>query len=145
MTGPDAPTEPRPKIPTIVELEAKTTPPQWLFGPHWANNGFCWITKDTFPNHKGDMFVAFHGSWNDTTLVGYRIEHVLFDPLTGRPYGSQRIVSTIDPAGRPSLASPVDCVECPDGSILFSVDTGVNRRGTMGSIYRISPVRPATP
>ncbi len=123
----------------ILALSAKTTTPAYLFGAHWANNGFCFLTKDTFPNHKGDMFVAFHGSWNDTTLAGYRIERVMFDPLSGQPIGSMRIVNTLDPRGRPSLASPVDCCEAPDGTILFSVDTGVNRRGNMGTIYRISP------
>jgi glucose/arabinose dehydrogenase len=128
------------KRPDILDLEKKTTAPAFLFGPHWANNGWCFLTKDTFPNQKGDLFVAFHGSWNSTKLVGYRIERVIFDQLSGQPVGSMRIVSTIDPSGRPSLASPVDCCEAPDGTILFSVDTGVNRGArTTGAIYRISP------
>jgi glucose/arabinose dehydrogenase len=61
---------------------------------------------------------------------GYRIERVLFDPVTGRPYGSLTIVKTLTADNR-VLARPVDCVEAPDGSVLFSCDM-TNR------IYRIS-------
>jgi glucose/arabinose dehydrogenase len=122
--------------PKILELEAKTTPPAWLNGAHWANNGHAFVTKDLFPGLKGDLLIAFHGSWNDTTLVGYRIQRVMFDQLTGLPMGAQRIVSTLtEPAtGRPQvLGRPVDLAEAPDGTILFSVDAPTGR------IYRISP------
>ena len=91
--------------------------------------GFTFLSKDYFPGHQGDMFVAFHGSWNSTERVGYRIERVLFDSESGRPYGSLRIVSCLD--GQNVLDRPVDCAEAPDGTVLFSSDQS-NR------IYRIS-------
>jgi glucose/arabinose dehydrogenase len=114
----------------IVELADKTVPPAWSFGAHWAANSFTFLTKDHFPGHKGDMFVACRGSWNRVVPDGYRIERVLFDPVTGRPYGSLTIVKTLTANNR-VLARPVDCAEAPDGSVLFSCDT-TNR------IYRIS-------
>jgi len=114
----------------ILELAAKTEPPAWSFGAHWAANSFTFLTKTHFPGHQGDMFVACHGSWNRSVPDGYRIERVLFDPVTGRPYGSLTIVKTLSPDNR-VLARPVDCVEAPDGSVLFTCDT-TNR------IYRIS-------
>ncbi|MBC7784836.1 MAG: PQQ-dependent sugar dehydrogenase [Burkholderiales bacterium] len=117
--------------PDIVELAAKTTPPAWVFGAHWSGLGFTFLEKDYFPQHKGDLIAAFHGSWNSTLKVGYRIERVLFDKETGKPYGSQQIVGTIGSNPNNPIARPVDCVEAADGSILFSCDR-------TNKIYRIS-------
>ena len=114
----------------ILELADRTEPPAWAFGAHWAVNGFCFLTRDHFPHHKGDLFAACHGSWNRRIPDGYRIERVLFDEVTGKPYGSLTIVKTLTPDLR-VLARPVDCVEAPDGSVLFSCDM-------TGRIYRIS-------
>jgi glucose/arabinose dehydrogenase len=75
--------------------------------------------------------VACRGSWNSSVRVGYRIERVLFDDVTGKPYGSLRIVNTLNVEGTNYLARPVDCVEAPDGTVLFSSDV-TNR------IFRIS-------
>jgi glucose/arabinose dehydrogenase len=119
------------KRPDIIELAAKTEPPAWVFGAHWAGNGFTFLEKDYFPDQQGDLYAAFHGSWNSTVRVGYRIDRVLFDKQTGRPYGSQRIVGTLGPDPSKPLARPVDCAEAPDGTILFSCDR-TNR------VYRIS-------
>ncbi|MDX9755694.1 MAG: hypothetical protein RBU29_17140 [bacterium] len=115
--------------PDILELAAKTIPPKWSLGAHWAPNGFCFVTEQTsLPKDTiGDAYIACHGSWNSSVRVGYSIIRVLFDDQTGEPYGSLRIVSTITrddlPAGEDGvLARPVDCVQAPDGSILFSCD-----------------------
>jgi glucose/arabinose dehydrogenase len=120
--------------PEILELAARTTPPKWSFGAHWAANAFTFLTRDHFPaDHKGDAFVACRGSWNSSVRVGYRIQRVLFDKLTGEPYGSLRIVSTLSPDGGEVLARPVDCCEAPDGSVLWSCDFS-------GRVYRITYV-----
>jgi glucose/arabinose dehydrogenase len=115
--------------PDIIDLAARTTPPTWSFGAHWAGNGWTFLTKDYFPGHIGDVFEAFHGSANSSVKAGYRIERLMFDNLTGQPYGSQLIVSTIGANGQ-QLDRPVDCVEAPDGTVLFSCDSG--------RIFRIS-------
>ena len=109
--------------PDLLALAAKTTVPAFEFGPHWAGNGWCFVTRDTFSGLKGDMLVAFHGSWNSSKKVGYRIERVMFDQWTGKPCGSQMIVGTLGGAdGQQVLARPVDVTEAPDGSILWSCD-----------------------
>ncbi len=116
----------------IVDLADQTTAPAWLFGAHWAANGWTFLESDGLgPDHRGDAIVALHGSWNSTDRVGYGVERVLFDEHTGRPYGALRLVTTLDPNGR-VLARPVDCAEAPDGTVLFSCDA-------TGRIYRISP------
>lgn len=123
---------PRPEYlsrPDIIDLAARTTPPAWSYGAHWSGNGWTFLTKDYFPNATGDVFAAFHGSANSSVKVGYRIERLMFDNLTGRPIGSQLIVSTLGTNGQ-QLDRPNDCVEAPDGTILFSCDSG--------RIFRIS-------
>jgi glucose/arabinose dehydrogenase len=107
----------------LIDLASQTIPPVWAFGAHWAANAFTFISRDHFPaDHVGDAFVACRGSWNSSVRVGYRIERVLFDDRTGKPYGSLRIVNTLNAEGTNYLARPVDCVEAPDGTILFSSD-----------------------
>jgi glucose/arabinose dehydrogenase len=115
----------------ILELAANTTPPALSLGAHWAPNGWTFLTKGAFPGHKGDVFVAFHGSWNSSKKVGYRVERVTFDAWTGKPYGSQPIVGTLSPDGNEVLARPCDTAEAPDGSVFFSCDA-------TSKIYRIS-------
>ncbi len=118
----------------LVELATKTIVPAWSLGAHWAPDAFCFVslTNRKFPpDHRGDAFIACHGSWNSSVKVGYRIQRILFDNVTGKPYGSLCIVSTLGPQGQ-VLGRPVDCVEAPDGTILFSVDAPRPR------IYRIS-------
>lgn len=117
--------------PDILDLIFKTVSPEWSAGAHWAGNGWTFLTKDYFPNQKGNAWVAYHGSWNSVKKVGYRVESILFDPMTGRPCGSQMIVSTLAANGNDVLARPVDCAEAPDGSILFTSDQGA-------SLYRIT-------
>jgi glucose/arabinose dehydrogenase len=124
---------PRPefsKRPDIIELADKTIPPEWCVHAHWAVLGFTFIEKDYFPGHKGDCFFAAHGSWNSKQPVGACVQRVLFDQVTGKPYGSMTIVDCVLPNGRRG-ARPVDCAEAADGTILFSSDEPP-------ALYRIS-------
>ncbi len=118
----------------IIELASKTIVPEWVLPAHCAVDGWCWTTKRTsFSNDwAGDMIVALHGSWNRSRKSGYKIDRILFDKVTGRPYGQQTLVSTMDNDER-VYARPVDCVETPDGALLFSSDAADG-----GRIYRIS-------
>lgn len=120
----------------IVDLAKRTIPPEWSFPAHSAANAFCFIdpavndrTKAFPADHNGDVFVAAHGSWNRTEKSGYEVNRVMFDPWTGKPCGMMTIVRTLDDSGR-TLARPVDCVQAPDGSVLWSCDHTY-------SVYRI--------
>jgi glucose/arabinose dehydrogenase len=126
----------------IHELASRTTPPEWSLPAHWACNGWTFIdpARNTGPGAlpkevEGDIFVAAHGSWNSSRPVGYCVARVLFDKdpasdRAGRPYGVEKIVGCIDSSGR-VRARPVDCVQAPDGSVLFSSDDP-------GRVYRIT-------
>jgi glucose/arabinose dehydrogenase len=113
----------------LVELASKAISPAWMFGAHWATCGWNFMQSDAL-GFQGDAIVACHGSWNSTKKVGYRIERVMFDPLTGRPTGRQKLVALLDGEDN-ILGRPCDVAEAPDGSILFSDDY-------RGRIYRIS-------
>jgi glucose/arabinose dehydrogenase len=65
--------------------------------------------------------------------VGYRIERLLFDAMTDKPYGSLMLVGTLTADGKSNLARPVDVTESPDGSLLFSADD-------TRQVYRLSKV-----
>lgn len=117
--------------PDILDLVKKTILPAWPLGAHWAPNGWCFAEKDAV-GAKGDAYIACHGSWNSSKKVGYRVERIFFDPATKAPYGSQPVVITMTPEGR-ILDRPVDCVEAPDGAILFTTDANCIYRVTRAS------------
>jgi glucose/arabinose dehydrogenase len=128
---------PRPEYanrPDILQLAAKMIPPAWNNGAHWANNGWNFLQQDKLTGQAGDAVIAFHGSWNSSKKVGYCIQRIEFDPVTGNPVGSMTLVSTLTPDGTKELARPVDCAEAPDGSLLWSSDS-VNKQ-----IYRLTRV-----
>lgn len=112
----------------IVELADKTIPPAWAFVAHSAANAFtfldparCGPGKGMPAEFAGDAFVAERGSWNRSELSGYAVVRVLFD--NGLPYGALNVVSTLSEDGQSHNGKPIDCVQMPDGSVLFSVDS----------------------
>jgi glucose/arabinose dehydrogenase len=120
--------------PDINQLAAKTIPPAWCNGAHWANCGWCFTTKPDLTGQVGDAIIAFHGSWNSSKKVGYCIQRIEFDPMTNQPCGSTTLVSTLSPDGKGYTSRPVDCAEAPDGSLVFSSDDPPG-------IYRLSKVK----
>ena len=115
----------------IIQLADKTIQPEWNIHAHWAVCGWTFLNKDYFgADHQGDIFFASHGSWNSVKQVGACVGRVLFDKVTGHPYGMLTIVDCVGPDRR--LARPVDCVEAPDGTIIFSSDE------PQSGLYRIS-------
>ena len=123
----------------IEELAAKTIPPALCLGPHWAADGWTFLSGSAMPTEfDRDAVIAFHGSWNRSTKAGYRIERVIFDKVLDIPIGDQMLVGTIGANGQ-VLGRPVDVVQAPDGSLLFSDDEGLPNSG-QGRIYRLEYV-----
>jgi len=113
--------------PDIARLAAKTIPPEWAAGAHWAPNAMEFYAGTSFPESTGDAFVAYHGSWNRSEKAGYCVTRVRFE--NGHPWGEQVYVKFLDGKGN-VLGRPVDVAQAPDGSLLISDDYG-NR------IYRL--------
>ena len=97
---------------------------------HSSANALTFYTGDTFPNAKGDAFVALRGGWNATSKVGYCISRLLFE--NGHPYGELKMVNFLK-GGTEIRGRPVDVAQAPDGSLLFSDDFG-------NKVYRLKYV-----
>lgn len=107
--------------PDIAQLAAKTIPPEWSAGAHWAPNAMEFYTGTQFAEAQGDAFVAYHGSWNRSEKAGYCVTRVHFE--NGHPWGEQGYVKFLDAKGN-VLGRPVDVAQAPDGSLLISDDHG---------------------
>ncbi|HAV61359.1 MAG TPA: hypothetical protein DCY13_03235 [Verrucomicrobiales bacterium] len=106
--------------PKLVEYASMATIPEWLMPSHSSANSLLFYTGDKIPGAHGDAFVAQKGGWNAAEKVGYCLSRVYFED--GHPWGEQKIVSFLK--GDEVLGRPVDCAQAPDGSIVFSDDSG---------------------
>ena len=86
------------------------------------------VVTDSREAKKGDVFVAYHGSWNRSEKGGYAVTRILFD--NGRPYGELKYLNFLGADGK-VLGRPVDVEQDLDGSLLISDDYG-------NKIYRLS-------
>lgn len=108
-----------------------TEPPVFEIQAHSAPLGLNFIESNIFPETwQGDLLVAYHGSWNRSSPVGYKVVRLdlegdkvvaEYDYLTGFITGSQAI-------GR-----PVDLEFSPNGDLYLSDDKA-------GVIYRITKI-----
>ncbi|MDA0349339.1 MAG: PQQ-dependent sugar dehydrogenase [Verrucomicrobia bacterium] len=106
--------------PKLMDYARMATIPEWTMAAHSSANSLTFYRGNKIPGAHGDAFVAQKGGWNATEKVGYRLARILFED--GKPYGEQAMVSFLK--GDEVLGRPVDCVQAPDGSLLFSDDTG---------------------
>ncbi len=99
---------------------------------HSAPLGLVFYTGTTFPaEYHGDLFVAFHGSWNRSVPTGYKVVRL---PLKGdRPRGRLEDFATgwLNEVEGNASGRPVGLAVGPDGALYVSDDKA-------GMIYRIS-------
>jgi glucose/arabinose dehydrogenase len=115
------------------ELADKVIVPDVLVEAHAATLNLCFYTGDQFPaEYKGDIFAAFHGSWNRKKRTGYKVVRVPFDHSTGKPRGECEdfVTGFVTPNGN-VWGRPVGITVAKDGSLLFSEDGN-------GTIWRVS-------
>ncbi|EHR72675.1 glucose/sorbosone dehydrogenase [Burkholderiales bacterium JOSHI_001] len=108
------------------DLVARALTPDYALGGHTASLGLCWMPAGTLPGFDVDgMVIGQHGSWNRSTLSGYRVVFVPF--ADGRPAGPPRDVlwGFLAPDESVSYGRPVGVVIGPDGkSLLVADDVG---------------------
>ena len=117
------------------ELADKVIVPDVLVQSHSATLNLCFYDGAQFPaEYKGDIFAAFHGSWNRERRTGYKIVRVPFDKSTGKARGEYEdfVTGFVTPDGN-VWGRPVGITVAKDGSLLFSED-GNN------TIWRVSYV-----
>ncbi len=114
---------------------AQTGVPAVEMQAHSAPLGLAFYDGKQFPaQFAGDLFVAFHGSWNRTVPTGYKLVRVRFAGGHPDPQAGDALVQDFatgwnrngDVWGR-----PVDPLVAPDGSLLLTDDK-------TGAIYRIT-------
>ncbi len=95
---------------------------------HSAPLGLTFYSGTQFPpQYRGDLFVAFHGSWNRTTPTGYKV--VRIDVQDGH-LGPVQDFAIGWLVGGSAWGRPVDVITGADGSLYVSDDSA-------GVIYRI--------
>ncbi len=115
------------------ELADKVIVPDVLVQAHSASLNLSFYTGDQFPSeYKGDIFAAFHGSWNRMKRTGYKVVRVPFDHSTGKTRGEYEdfVTGFVTPKGK-VWGRPVGITVAKDGSLLISEDGN-------GTIWRVS-------
>jgi glucose/arabinose dehydrogenase len=112
------------RVPQDPAAVAKAITPDYALGGHTASLGLCWLPAGTLPGFPEGMAIGQHGSWNRSTLSGYKVVFVPF--ANGRPAGPPRDILSgfLAPDERHSYGRPVGVTLGPDGSVLVADDVG---------------------
>jgi glucose/arabinose dehydrogenase len=112
------------RVPQDPQMVAKSLQPDYALGGHTASLGLCWMPSGTLPGFPDGMVIGQHGSWNRSTLSGYRVVFVPFEG--GRPAGPPRdiIAGFLAPDEKVSYGRPVGVTIGPDKSLLVADDVG---------------------
>jgi glucose/arabinose dehydrogenase len=113
------------RAPQDAAAVASALTPDYALGGHTASLGLCWVPAGTLPGFPAGMAIGQHGSWNRSTLSGYKLVFVPFE--NGRPSGPPRDILSgfLSPDERASYGRPVGVVLGADGrSLLMADDVG---------------------
>ena len=116
-----------------ADLVAKAIKPDYALGSHVAPLGLAFYQGKSFPQrYHGGTFIGLHGSWNRSSLVGYKVAFVPF--RDGKPSGAMEDFLTgfrPDAVTNQVYGRPVGVAVWTDGSLLVSDDGA-------GKIWRVS-------
>lgn len=103
---------------------ASTHYPDVLLGGHVGALDTLFYTGEQFPaKYKNGAFVAFHGSWNRSSLAGYKVAFIPFKE--GKPIAGPEDFLTgwqLAPNKRLVWGRPVGLLQMADGSLLVTDD-----------------------
>jgi glucose/arabinose dehydrogenase len=113
------------RVPQDTARVASALQPDYALGGHTASLGLCWMPAGTLPGFPDGMVIGQHGSWNRSTLSGYKVIFVPFQD--GKPSDPPRDILTgfLAPDESESWGRPVGVTIGPDGhSLLVADDVG---------------------
>jgi glucose/arabinose dehydrogenase len=112
-------------------LRGRITMPDVLVQPHSASMEMTFYDGAQFPaEYRGDIFAAFHGSWNRAKRTGYKVIRLLLK--NGQPTGEyEDFLTGLVINDRLVWGRPVGVAVARDGALLVSEDGN-------GTIWRIS-------
>ncbi|MEK9146731.1 MAG: PQQ-dependent sugar dehydrogenase [Patescibacteria group bacterium] len=107
----------------------ETEPPVYEVCAHCAPLGLQFVTTDKFPKDwQGDLLVAYHGSWNRSTPIGYKVVKINLE--NGKAAGVEDFITGFL-TGSLVVARPVDLIFDQNGALYVSDDKG-------GFIFKIN-------
>ena len=102
-----------------------TVAPALEMQAHSAPLGMVFYDGEQFPaEYRGDLFLAFHGSWNRSEPTGYKVVRIRVQ--NGQPVSYEDFAAGWLTGGGAVLGRPVAVEVGPDGSLYVS-DDGVGR------------------
>lgn len=107
------------------DMVARAITPDYALGGHTASLGLCWMPEGTLPSFPDGMVIGQHGSWNRSTLSGYKLIFVPFE--NGHPSGPPRDIlwGFLSEDEKESFGRPVGVAIGPDkASLLMADDVG---------------------
>jgi glucose/arabinose dehydrogenase len=112
------------RVPQDPAAVAKAITPDYALGGHTASLGLCWLPAGTLPGFPDGMVIGQHGSWNRSTLSGYKVVFVPF--VDGLPSGPPRDILSgfLAPDEKVSYGRPVGVTLGADGALLVADDVG---------------------
>ncbi|KAF0676251.1 PQQ-dependent sugar dehydrogenase [Profundibacterium mesophilum] len=113
------------RVPQDPQLVARAITPDYALGGHTASLGLCWMPEGTLPGFGAGMVIGQHGSWNRSTLSGYKLIFVPFEG--GKPSGPPRDIlwGFLSEDEKVSYGRPVGVAVGADGrSLLMADDVG---------------------
>ena len=104
------------------DLAAKAIAPDYAVGAHTATLGITFYTGKQFPaRFQSGAFIAQHGSWNRSSLIGYRIAFLPFK--NGKPAGPMKdFLTGFIANGKEVYGRPVVAALLQDGALLIVDD-----------------------
>ena len=113
------------RVPQDPAMVAKAITPDYALGGHTASLGLCWVPAGTLPGFPDGMAIGQHGSWNRSTLSGYKLVFIPF--ANGKPSGPPRDILSgfLAPDEKVSYGRPVGVTLGHDRkSLLMADDVG---------------------
>jgi glucose/arabinose dehydrogenase len=126
----------------LVDPCTDATPPHIELQAHSAPLGLGFIPDEGWPEDmRGDLLIAYHGSWNRSTPTGYKVVRFDLDTArnaTGAPIDFLTGFLPSESDTDNAMGRPVDVLAEPGGVVYVSDDRA-------GAIYRIKAEAPVTP
>jgi glucose/arabinose dehydrogenase len=109
---------------------ARTIPPALALQAHSAPLGLTFLTQATkFPaDYRGDVLVAYHGSWNRDVPTGAKVVRIRVKD--NKPVSAEDFITGWQTPDGKRWGRPADVAVAADGSVLISDDNA-------GAIYRV--------